>query len=123
MVLPPEPPAPSSRERKGIFSRGKEKPPAVEEIPKSPEIPEAVERVGVTTGQVNLPQPVTDDAGAVVLDDATPKQVTITLPLTEKEIESALALKVVYSFRWLAEWTKRLLKKAGGKFVYRRAGK
>jgi len=122
MTLPSEPQTLSSKEKKGLLPRitpEKEKYPVVERA-KVPEIPEGIKKVEVVAGEeISLPQPVTDDTGAVILDDATPKNVTITLPLTEEEIQNALRLKVVESFRWLAEWTKRLLKKARGKFVYR----
>ena len=43
----------------------------------------------------------------------------IKLPLTEQQMEKALHLKIIYSFRWLAEWMKRLLKIFGSKFVYK----
>lgn len=45
----------------------------------------------------------------------------IKLPLTEQQMEKALHLKIVSSFRWLAEWMKRALKIVGGKFSYKMA--
>jgi hypothetical protein len=69
--------------------------------------------------EMSLSQPIVDDTGAVILDNASPQQVVVKLPLTEEEMDQALHLKVIYSFRWLAEWTKRVLKILGGKFVYR----
>ena len=53
------------------------------------------------------------------MDNVTPQQVTITLPLTEEEMSRALHLKIIYSLRWLGEWMKRLLKIIGGKFIYK----
>jgi hypothetical protein len=87
-----------------------------------PEIPEGVEKVEAIAGaEISLPQPVTDDTGRVVLDDAAPKQVTVTLPLTEEEMTKLLRLKlkITEATLWLAERAKMLVKKVGGRFVYR----
>lgn len=86
----------------------------------TPEIPPEIEHVEAVSGaEIYLPQPVTDDSGATVMDNAAPQQVTVTLPLTDDQMNQALHLKIIYSLRWLAEWTKRLLKIAGGKFLYK----
>ena len=53
------------------------------------------------------------------MDNAAPQQVVVKLPLTGAQMDQALHLKIIYSFRWLAEWTKRLLKIIGGKFAYK----
>jgi hypothetical protein len=53
-----------------------------------------------------------------LLSDANPRK-EIKLPLTEQQMEKALHLKIIYSFRWLAEWMKRVLKIVSGKFTYR----
>ncbi len=98
----------------------REKFPVVERPTKLEFKPE-IERVEpVTEGEgMSLSQPVMDDNGAVILDNSSPQQVVVKLPLTEEEMNQALHLKIIYSFRWLAEWTKRVLKTLGGKFVYR----
>jgi hypothetical protein len=98
----------------------KEKLPLVER-PTLPEIPPGVEHVEAIAGEeITLPKPITDDSGGtVILDNATPQQVIITLPLTEEEVQKALHLKIIYSLRWLAELIKRLSKIIGGKFVYK----
>lgn len=89
------------------------------ERPVTPEIPPEIEHVEAIAGEeITLPQPVTDIGGGVILDNITSQQVTITLPLTEKEMNRALHLKIIYSLRWLAEWAKRLIKIVGGKFFY-----
>ncbi len=90
------------------------------EIPDEPEISperfsEHVERV---EQNVSLSKPVYDDNGQVIVNNSTPTSVTIKLPLTEEEMQQALHLKIIYSLRWLAESTKRLLKIMGGKFTY-----
>jgi len=120
MNLPDEPEGPSLKERKEILPRpSAEKHPVVER-PVIPEIPPEVEKVEAIAGaEISLPQPVTDATGAVIVDNAAPQQVTVTLPLTEEEINRALHLKIVYSLRWLAEWCQRLIKIVGKKFTYK----
>lgn len=71
--------------------------------------------------EVKLPQPVTDDTGQIVLDDATPKVKKIELPLTRDQVKVGLHHKVWDSFRWLAEWSWRMVKIGSGRFVYRKA--
>lgn len=101
-----------------LISEG-EKIPVVER-PITPEVPLEVKGAEAVAGaEISLPQPITDDTGQVVMDNVAPQQATIILPLTEEEMRRALHLKIIYSLRWLAEWTKRLLKIAGGKFAYR----
>lgn len=120
MALPREPQVSSAKEQKEILSRlFPEKYPIVER-PVTPEVPPEVEQVEAVAGaEISLPQPVTDDTGAVIVDTPAPQQVTVTLPLTEEEMNQALHLKIVYSLRWLAEWCKRLLKIMRGKFIYK----
>jgi hypothetical protein len=97
-----------------------EKTPAVERPTKIEFKPEIKRVETVIEGEeMSLSQPIVDDTGAVILDNTSPQQVVVKLPLTEEEMDQALHLKVIYSFRWLAEWTKRVLKILGGKFVYR----
>lgn len=92
----------------------------LEERPTIPEVPPEIEHVETIAGaEITLPRPITDIGGQPILDNAAPQQVTITLPLTEEEMRQALHLKIIYSLRWLAEWAKRLLKIAGGKFAYK----
>jgi hypothetical protein len=94
----------------------------VSEIPVSPEIPPEIEHVEAIAGaEISLPQQgqVVDDSGQVILDNAAPQQVTVTLPLSDEEMNQALHLKIIYSLRWLAEWMKRVLKIMGGKFTYK----
>lgn len=97
-----------------------EKIPVVERSTKIELTPEIKKVEPVIGGEeITLPQAVTDDTGAVILDNIAPQQVTIKLPLTDDQMNQALHLKVIYSLRWLAEWTKRALKILGGKFIYR----
>jgi len=68
--------------------------------------------------KVELKEPILDDVGQVIMDNANPEKVEVVLPLTKQEMDKALHLKVAYSFRWLAEWAKRLLKIASGRVEY-----
>ncbi|MFC1727492.1 hypothetical protein ACFL0Y_03140 [Patescibacteria group bacterium] len=120
MALPSEPSAPSSKEKKEVLSRLKPEEHPVIERSTVPDIPPEIEQVEAIAGaEISLPQPVTDDTGQVIVDTPSPQQVTVDLPLTDEEVEQAFQLKMIFSVRWLAEWTDRLLKKAGGKFSYK----
>lgn len=93
--------------------------PLIQERLLTPEIPPEIEHVEAVAGaEFTLPQPITV-GNQVILDNAAPQKITITLPLTEEEMMRALHFKIVYSLRWLAEWAKRLLKIVGGRFIYR----
>ena len=105
---------------KETFISGHEKIPIVERATKI-EIKPEIEKVESVIGgeEITLPQAIVDDQGAIILDNTVSQQIIIKLPLTEEEMAKALNLKIIYSFRWLAEWTKRVLKVFGGKFIYR----
>jgi len=47
------------------------------------------------------------------------QQSAIVLPLTEEEFQNALTVKIENSIRWLAEWSKRLMKILGSKVRFR----
>lgn len=96
------------------FKGEKEKAPVVE-IVVSPEV-ETSEYVKEINKEVSLKEPILDGVGEIVMDDANPN-IEVVLPLTEEEMNKALHLKVIYSFRWLAEWAKRLLKITNGRIV------
>lgn len=83
----------------------------------SPELKKVESVAGEET--LVLEEPVIGEDGAVILDNPTPQQVVVTLPLSDDQINQALHLRVLYSLRWLAEWAKRLLKITGGKFTYK----
>ena len=116
----PEPQTLSGKDKERLISE-REKVPLVErkEGEVAPEVKDYLTKVE-TAAEIKMPQ-ITDDQGQVVADDVTPQKVTIELPLTEEKIHRGLKLKVVNSFRWLAEWCKRLIKITHGKFVYRGA--
>jgi hypothetical protein len=119
--LPNEPQVPLPKEQKDVVSRlFPEKHPVVER-PTTPEVPPEIEHVEAVPGaEIQLPQPVTDDAtGQVLVTSPAATQPKIILPLTEEEVERGLHLKVIHSFRWLAEWCRRLIKVFHGRVVYR----
>lgn len=93
----------------------------ITERPSVPEFTPKIEKVEIVENveDMVLSQPVVGEDGAIVLDNPAPQQVVVKLPLTDDQITQALHLKVIYSVRWLAEWSRRLLKILGGKFVYR----
>jgi len=93
---------------------------SIVEIPDEPEIaPEHFsDYVQKVEQNVTLNKPVVDDNGQVIVSNTLPDSVTIKLPLTDDQMQQALHLKVAYSLRWLAEWSKRLVKMMGGKFTY-----
>ena len=97
----------------------KEKFPVVER-PTIPEVDKETPHMETVVGEeISLPQPITDDNSQVIVDNVVPQQIVVKLPLNEEQINKALHLKVIYSLRWLAEWTKRLIKIVGGKFIYK----
>jgi len=110
MATPNTVEVPSAAKQKEIFNRLFHR---VKEIPEVPEIPREIEQGQVIQGAtVQLPQPVTDDQGRVLVKPPAPQQPKITLPLTQDQVQTGLTQKVSDSFRWLAEWCQRLLKKA-----------
>ncbi len=125
--LPDEPQVPTPKEQKEIVSKvfGKEEKHPVVERPTIPEIPPEIEHAEAIAGaEIQLPQPVTDDTtGQVLVTSPAATQPQIVLPLSEEEVERGLHLKVIYSFRWLAEWCKRLIKLFHGRVIYRQTKK
>jgi len=112
MALPSKETIVSEKERFPIVER-----PTVPEIN---EINEETPQIETIVGEeISLPQPITDDNSQVVVDNVAPQQIVVKLPLSEQQMNRALHLKLVYSLRWLAEWTKRLIKIVGGKFIYK----
>jgi len=96
----------------------------VGEILTTPDVtPETQHMEAIIGEEITLPQPITDDTSQVVMDNAAPQQVVVKLPLTGQQMDQALHLKIIYSFRWLAEWMKRALKIISGKFTYKMASR
>lgn len=70
---------------------------------------------------VQLPQPITDDFGQVLVEASTQTKPKIILPLDEEEFKKGLHQKVISSMRWLAEWCLRVMKLAAGRVFYKKA--
>ena len=103
-----------------LNQQSKEKYP-IYEIGQPPEIKKPVESwlEKLEKGEdITLPQPVTDDQGQIILDDAAPQHPKIVLPLTETEIEEGSRHKIWESVRWLSEWCVRMEKMYHGRVVY-----
>ncbi|HUV72132.1 MAG TPA: hypothetical protein VMW25_03930 [Clostridia bacterium] len=66
-----------------------------------------------------LSQPVTDDAGQVLVSPAAPQKPQIVLPVTQVTYNLGLTKKVSDSLRWLSEWCRRLLKIFGSRAIFR----
>lgn len=72
---------------------------------------------------IQLPQPVTDDQGQVVMADAgaVVTEEKVVMPLTVVEMDSGLKQSVNSSARWLSEWVKKIMKQMGDKAVFRQS--
>jgi hypothetical protein len=70
---------------------------------------------------IQLPQPVTDDFGQVLVQAAGQAKPKIVLPLDETGVTQGLHTKVIDSVRWLAEWCVRVMKLATGRVFYKPA--
>jgi hypothetical protein len=91
------------------------------ELPLTPvghevDIPKEVEQIGVKVHEttVPLPQTVSDQGVESVKHNVPPHPTsgaTITLPLTDEEIESGLKTEGEFSIRWLAQWCSFQMKK------------
>jgi len=70
--------------------------------------------------QYILKKPILDDeTGQVLVTTPSAQQPVIVLPLTEEEFQNALTVKIENSIRWLAEWSRRLMKILGSKVGFR----
>jgi hypothetical protein len=108
-------------ERKETPAPGVEKAPIVETVPPKelgPEVKDWLTKVE-TGEEVQLPRPVYDTSGQVLIQPAAPQKVTVKLPLDDQGIKAGLTYKIIDSIRWLAEWCLRLIKITAGKFIYR----
>ena len=97
----------------------KERIPIVE-VGREPEIAPETGLEKLEKEQYILKKPVLDDqTGQVLVTAPTLQEPTVILPLTEGEYEQALSAKIECSIRWLAEWSKRLMKILGSKVGFR----
>ena len=117
------PQAPSPKEQKEILSRIEkgEKFPVVE---RKPELGLEVKDwlTELETGEeIQLPQPVTDTTGQVLVKPAAPQKPKIVLPLDEPTYTVGFKKTVYDSIRWLVEWIKRIIMMFPERAVFRKA--
>jgi len=106
-----EPQSPGPKEQKEILTRieSGEKFPIVERKAEiRPEVKDWLTELE-TGEEIQLPQPVTDQTGQVVVKPAAPQQPTIILPLDEPTYTTGFKKTVNDSVRWLVEWIKRVV--------------
>ena len=111
---------PTPKEQKEILSRmgeglDMEKVPVVERKAEvGPEMKDWMSKL--EEGEdIQLPQPVKDGNGEVLVEAVANQQPKIVLPLIEETYKIGLNSSVSESVRWLAEWCKRLLKMFPGR--------
>lgn len=106
-----QPQVPGPKEQKEILTRLEktEKHPVVE---RKAEIGAEVKDwlTELETGEeIQLPQPVIDKGGQVLIKPTAPQQPKIVLPLDEPTYQVGFKKSVHDSIRWLVEWFKRVL--------------
>lgn len=91
------------------------------EVLASPETgPELEGYVENVDKKAQLPPTLVDDyTGQVLLRTADPQNATVTLPLTQTQVEEGLHHKVWESVRWLSEWCVRQIKLLNGRARYK----
>lgn len=124
---PPTPPATTGqpvggKERVDAFGKQEETPMTeyTRKVDLEPEVEGWLEKLEKEDSR--LQQPVVDDKGKIILDDAAKqkKGFKVVLPLTKDEVDKGLHHKVIDSIRWLAEWCIRMIKMFGSKVAYRK---
>ena len=117
-----EPQVPSPKEQKEILTkieRG-EKFPIVERKPEvGPEVKDWLTKLE-TGEEIQLPSPVTDTFGQVLVKPAAPQKPKIVLPLDEPTYVAGFKKSVYDSIRWLVEWIKRVILMFPERAVFRK---
>lgn len=106
-----EPQVPSPKEQKEVLSRIEkgERFPIVERKPEvGPEVKDWLTQLE-TGEEIQLPQPVSDKTGQVLVRPAALQQPQIVLPLDEPAYLAGFKKTVYDSFRWMVEWIKRII--------------
>lgn len=84
------------------------------------ELPEEVAGWLERVERDDIPEPATIvHEGKPIVSPVAPNQAQVTLPLTADDLKKGLHQKLIESFRWLAEWCWRLIKKYHGKVAYK----
>ncbi len=103
------------REAKAGEGISEERVPIIE-VGREPEVAPQTEVEKLEKEQHVLPAPVLDDqTGEVLVSPPAPVAPEIILPLTAEEYQTGLEAKIEDSLRWLAEWSKRLIRLLGEK--------
>lgn len=87
-----------------------------QEFEVSPEVQEYVEKVDKEN--LELDKKVVHKGKPVISPPQGMDEPNIMIPLTQGKLQVGLKQKVGKSFRWLAEWCLRIIKKFHGKVVY-----
>lgn len=90
----------------------------IEQVEQKVEVPQDVAHVLQQPAAQHDPlqQPIKDNNGQVVMQNAT--QPPIVLPLTQEKMQQGLHHQVVDSLRWLSEQCVMLIKKYPGRVFY-----
>ena len=103
------------REAKAGEGISEERVPIIE-VGREPEVAPQTEVEKLEKEQHVLPAPVLDDqTGEVLVSPPAPVAPKIILPITAAEYQAGLEAKIEDSLRWLAEWSKRLIRLLGEK--------
>ena len=109
------------REAKAEKSISEERVPIIE-VGREPEVAPQTGIEKLEKEQYILPTPVLDDqTGQVLVSPPAPIAPEIILPITTEEYQMGLEAKIENSLRWLAEWSKRLIKLFGEKVGFKKA--
>lgn len=88
------------------------------EFEPSEEVAEWMEKV--EGKEIELPQPVKDEYGQILVRAARITKPKIVMPISKKKMKKGLHYKVADSIRWLAEWCLRLIKMFPERIVYKK---
>ena len=109
------------REAKTENSFSEERVPIIE-VGREPEVAPETGIEKLEKEQYVLPTPVLDDqTGQILVSPPAPVAPEIILPITAEEYQMGLEAKIEDSLRWLAEWSRRLIKLLGEKVGFKKA--
>ena len=105
------PQAPSPKEQKEILTkidRGERFPVVERKAEVEPGVKDWLTQLE-TGEEIQLPQPVRDQGGQVLVKPIAPQQPKIILPLDNQAYLAGFKKTVADSVRWLVEWMKRVI--------------
>jgi hypothetical protein len=71
-------------------------------------------------GIIELPVPLEDEYGQVLMESARPSKPKIILPLTRKGMKGAAKQRITETIRWLYTWCKRIMAMFPGRVFYKK---